>query len=309
MPTLAARNLDGINVGNTPLLDVSFAFPELGKKVKIMAKAEWANPGGSVKDRAGFFIIKDALETGKLYGNKVLLDSSSGNTGIAYAWLGARLGVKVALAVPGSLSKHRRAILEAYGVELFFTDPLEGSDGAIREVRVMMKAEPDRYWYADQYSNPMTWRAHFETTGPEIFAQTDGRVTHFVAGLGTSGTFVGAGRSLRELKPDIRLVSMEPDGPMHGLEGLKHMDTSIIPAIYDPTVADSRIEIATEDALAAARNLARRAGILLGPSGGANLAAALRLGKDLASQGREALIVTVFCDSGERYLGERFWTP
>ncbi len=308
MPALASRGFDGIKVGNTPLLDVSFAFPELGDKVKIMAKAEWANPGGSVKDRAGYFIIKDALETGKLDG-KILLDSSSGNTGIAYAWLGARLGVKVALAVPGSISKHRRAILQAYGVELLFTDPLEGSDGSIREVRLMLKAEPERYWYADQYSNPMTWRAHYETTGPEIFAQTNGKVSHFVAGLGTSGTFVGAGRRLRELNKNIRLISMEPDGPMHGLEGLKHMETSIIPKIYDDTVADSRIEIATEEAQDAARVLGKRAGILLGPSGGANLAAALRLGKDLVAQGREAVIATVFCDSGERYLGERFWTP
>lgn len=309
MPAAVPRSFDSIHVGQTPLLDVSFAFPELGGKVKVVAKAEWANPGGSVKDRAGYFILKDALETGKLGGGKILLDSSSGNTGIAYAWLGARLGVKVALAVPGSISKHRRAILEAYGVELFFTDPMEGSDGAIREVRLMLKAEPGRYWYADQYSNPMTWRAHYETTGPEIFAQTDGKVTHFVAGLGTSGTFVGAGRRLRELQPSIRLVSMEPDGPMHGLEGLKHMDTSIIPAIYDDAVADSRIQIATEEAQEAARTLGRKAGILLGPSGGANLAAALRLGKDLAAQGREAVVATVFCDSGERYLGERFWTP
>ena len=169
MPLTAAREFDSIKVGNTPLLDVSFAFPELGEKVKIVAKAEWANPGGSVKDRAGYFILKDALATGKLDGGRMLLDSSSGNTGIAYAWLGARLGVKVALAVPGSISKHRRAILQAYGAELVLTDPLEGSDGAIREVRLMMKAEPDRYWYADQYSNPMTWRAHYETTGPEIF--------------------------------------------------------------------------------------------------------------------------------------------
>jgi len=308
MPATAPR-FDGIKIGNTPLLDVSFAFPELGEKVKVMAKAEWANPGGSVKDRAGYFILKDALETGKLAGGRMLLDSSSGNTGIAYAWLGARLGVKVALAVPGSISKHRRAILEAYGVELLFTDPLEGSDGAIREVRLMMKAEPGRYWYADQYSNPMTWKAHYETTAPEIFAQTDGKLTHFVAGLGTSGTFVGAGRRLRELKPGVRLVSMEPDGPMHGLEGLKHMETSIIPAIYDDAVADSRIQIATEEALEAASALGKRAGILLGPSGGANLAAALRLGRDLAAQGREAVIATVFCDSGERYLGERFWRP
>lgn len=308
MPALAPRAFDAIKVGNTPLLDVSFAFPELGDKVKIVAKAEWANPGGSVKDRAGFYIIKDALRTGKLDG-KILLDSSSGNTGIAYAWLGARLGVKVALAVPGSISKHRRAILEAYGVELLFTDPLEGSDGAIREVRLMLKAEPERYWYADQYSNPMTWRAHYETTGPEIFEQTGGAVTHFVAGLGTSGTFVGAGRRLRELKPSVRLVSMEPDGPMHGLEGLKHMETSIIPAIYDDAVADSRIQVATEEAQDAARALGKRGGILLGPSGGANLAAALRLGRDLVAQGREATIATVFCDSGERYLGERFWAP
>jgi len=309
MPDTAARNIETIKVGNTPLLDVSFAFPELGEKVKIVAKAEWANPGGSVKDRAGYFILKDALETGKLAGGKILLDSSSGNTGIAYAWLGARLGVKVALAVPGSIGKHRRAILEAYGVELLFTDPLEGSDGAIREVRLMLKAEPNRYWYADQYSNPMTWRAHYETTGPEIFAQTDGKVTHFVAGLGTSGTFVGAGRRLRKLKNDVRLISMEPDGPMHGLEGLKHMETSIIPKIYDDSVADSRIQIATEEAHDVARTLGRRGGILLGPSGGANLAAALRLGRDLAAQGREAVIATVFCDSGERYLGERYWQP
>lgn len=309
MPAVSAPSFDGIRVGNTPLLDVSFAFPELGEKVKIVAKAEWANPGGSVKDRAAYFIVKDALETGKLAGGKVLLDSSSGNTGIAYAWLGARLGVKVALAVPGSIARQRRAILEAYGVELFFTDPLEGSDGAIREVRLMLKAEPGRYWYADQYSNPMTWKAHFETTGAEIFEQTGGKVTHFVAGLGTSGTFVGAGRRLRELNKNIRLISMEPDGPMHGLEGLKHMETSIIPAIYDDTVADSRIQIATEEAQAAARTLGRSGGILLGPSGGANLAAALRLGRDLVAQGREAVIATMFCDSGERYLGERFWAP
>jgi cysteine synthase B len=298
-----------VKVGDTPLLDVSFAFPELGRGVRVLGKAEWHNPGGSIKDRAGFFIFRDAIQSGRLTKDKVLLDSSSGNTGIAYAWLGARLGYRVSLAVPGSVSKHRRAILEAYGVELLFTDPLEGSDGSIREVRLMLKAEPERFVYADQYSNPMTWRAHYETTAPEIFAQSEGRITHFVAGLGTSGTFVGAGRRLRELKPDVRLVSMEPDGPMHGLEGLKHMETSIIPAIYDDTVADSKMEVSTEQAQDAARTLARRGGILLGPSGGANLAAAVRLGRDLAEQGREAVIVTIFCDAGERYLGERFWTP
>jgi len=309
MPALADSTFADVKIGGTPLLDVSFAFPELGRRVQVLGKAEWHNPGGSIKDRAGWFIFRDALDTGKLTPGKVLLDSSSGNTGIAYAWIGARLGYKVSLAVPGSISRHRRAILEAYGVELLFTDPLEGSDGAIREVRLMMKAEPDRYFYADQYSNPMTWRAHYETTAPEIIAQTEGRVTHFVAGLGTSGTFVGAGRRLRELKPDIRLVSMEPDGPMHGLEGLKHMDSSIVPAIYDEAVADSKMEVSTEEAQDAARALARRGGILLGPSGGANLAAAVRLGRDLAEQGREAVVVTVFADAGERYLGERFWTP
>lgn len=309
MTATTARALEGVRVGNTPLLDCTFAFPDLGDRVKVVAKAEWANPGGSVKDRAGYYIVRDALETGKLAGGKILLDSSSGNTGIAYAWLGARAGIKVALAVPGSISKRRREILEAYGVELLFTDPLEGSDGAIREVRLMMKAEPGRYWYADQYSNPMTWRAHFETTGREIFEQTGGKVTHFVAGLGTSGTFVGTGRRLRELNPDIRLVSMEPDGPLHGLEGLKHMETSILPAIYDDAVADGRMQVSTEEAQDAARVLAKKGGILLGPSGGANLAAALRLGRDLAAQGREAVIATVFCDAGERYLGERFWNP
>jgi cysteine synthase B len=308
MPVLESA-LAGVKVGETPLLDVSFAFPELGRKVRVLGKAEWHNPGGSVKDRAGWYIFRDGIESGRLKKGKVLLDSSSGNTGIAYAWIGARLGYSVSLAVPGSISKHRRAILEAYGVELLFTDPLEGSDGAIREVRLLMKAEPDRYFYADQYSNPMTWRAHYETTAPEIFAQTGGKITHFVAGLGTSGTFVGAGRRLRELKPDVRLVSMEPDGPMHGLEGLKHMETSIVPAIYDDAVADAKMEVSTEQAQEAARALARRGGILLGPSGGANLAAAVRLGRDLAEQGREAVVVTVFPDAGERYLGERFWTP
>ena len=188
-------------IGNTPLLRLTGFEAEIGPGVEIYAKAEWHNPGGSIKDRAGWFIFRDAIGTGKLTKSKVLLDSSSGNTGIAYAWIGARLGYKVALALPGSVSKHRRAILEAYGVELFFTDPLEGSDGAIREVRLMMKAEPERYFYADQYSNPMTWRAHYETTAPEIFEQTEGTVTHFVAGLGTSGTFVGTGAACASSSP------------------------------------------------------------------------------------------------------------
>lgn len=309
MALASAPPLDGIRVGDTPLLDVSFAFPELGRGVSVLGKAEWHNPGGSIKDRAGWFILRDAVESGRLTKDKVLLDSSSGNTGIAYAWIAARLGYKVSLAVPGSLARHRRAILEAYGVELLFTDPLEGSDGAIREARLLLNAEPGRYFYANQYSNPMTWRAHYETTGPEIFAQTEGRVTHFVAGLGTSGTFVGAGRRLRELKPGVRLISIEPDGPMHGLEGLKHMASSLVPAIYDSSVADERLSVSTDEAQEAARLLARRGGILLGPSGGANLAAAVRLARGLAEQRREGVVVTVFPDAGERYLGERFWQP
>ena len=309
MAVVVSTALDKISVGKTPLLDVSFAFPELGEKVTVHGKAEWNNPGGSVKDRAGYFIIRDALETGKLSDGKALLDSSSGNTGIAYAWLGARLGVKVTLAVPGSLAKHRRAILEAYGVELLFTDPLEGSDGAIREVRLMLKAEPERYWYADQYSNPMTWTAHYKTTAPEIFEQTGGKVTHFVTGLGTSGTFIGTSRRLRELNPEVRVVSMEPDGPMHGLEGLKHMETSIVPAIYDTAVADSKMTVSTDEAQATAHRLAKKGGILLGPSGAANLGAAVRLGRELAAQGRTACIATIFPDAGERYVGERFWKP
>ncbi|MBI3288942.1 MAG: cysteine synthase family protein [Elusimicrobia bacterium] len=308
MSATVTRPLSDIRIGHTPLLDVTHAFPELGADVRIVGKAEWANPGGSVKDRAGYFILREGLESGKLGGDRILLDSSSGNTAIAYAWLGARAGVKVALAVPGSIARHRRSILEAYGAELVFTDPQEGSDGAIREARAMLAANPERYWYADQYSNPMTWRAHYETTAQEIFEQTEGAITHFVAGLGTSGTFVGAGRRLRELLPGIHLVSMEPDGPMHGLEGLKHMETSIVPAIYDQTVAHDRVAVGTDEARSAARILGRRAGILLGPSGGANLAAAVRLGRELAAQGRRAVIATIFCDSGERYLGERFWS-
>lgn len=266
--------LGAIRVGNTPLLDVSGAFPELGPRVRVLGKAEWFNPAGSVKDRAGWYIVRDALARGALSGGRALLDASSGNTGIAYAWLGARLGIEVNLAVPASIARRRREILEAYGARVRLTDPLEGSDGAIREARRLAAAEPGRYHYADQYSNPMTWRAHYETTGPEILRQTEGAVTHFVAGLGTSGTFVGAGRFLRERKPGVELVSVEPDSPMHGLEGLKHMESSLVPAIYARGVAGARASVGTDEAREAARRLSRAGGVLLGPSGGAGLAAA-----------------------------------
>ncbi len=291
-------------VGNTPLLDLSELAPE---GVKLFAKAEWYNPGGSVKDRAGWRIVSDALKRGDLGRGKMLLDATSGNTGIAYAWICARLGLKLTLAVPGTVNAHRRSILEAYGAELLFTSPLEGTDGAIREARLIAAAEPGKYYYADQYNNESNWRAHYETTAEEIFAQTRGGVTHFVAGLGTSGTFVGTGRRLRELRRDVKLFSVEPDAALHGLEGLKHMATAVVPGIYDRSLADERLEVATEDAQAAARKLARERGLLLGPSGAAALAAALRVARRAAEDGRPAAVVTIFPDSGERYLGERYW--
>ncbi len=296
-----------LGIGGTPLLAIRGLSPALGKKIQIWAKAEWHNPGGSVKDRAAGAIILEARAAGRLSAGRRLLDATSGNTGIAYAWIGARLGIPVSLAVPGSLSARRREILEALGTELFFTDPLEGSDGAIREARLLSTAEPGRYHYVDQYNNPSNWRAHFETTGPEIWRQTKGAVTHLVAGLGTSGTFTGAGRRLKALKPSLRLISVEPDGPMHGLEGLKHIATAIVPGIYDHRLADERMSVATEEAQGLARRAAKSLGLLLGPSGAANLVAALRVAQAEADAGRPAVIVTVLPDSGERYLGERFW--
>ena len=298
----------GITAGNTPLLQIDEGFsPWLGKGVRLFAKAEWHNPGGSVKDRAALRIIQEAEREEKLRPGKILLDATSGNTGIAYAWICARLGYRARLAVPKSVNETRRAILEAYGAELILTDPLEGSDGAIRRAREIHAKEPERYFYADQYNNDAAWRAHYETTGPEIFEQTEGAVTHFVAGLGTSGTFVGTSRRLRELKGAVRLISVEPDSPLHGLEGLKHMGSSIVPGIYDPSIAHEKIAVSTEESQTALRALARKAGVLIGPSGGANLAASLQIVERLARRGESGTVVTVFPDSGERYLGEQFW--
>lgn len=296
---------DGI--GNTPLVGFRRITAHLPENVNIYAKAEWHNPGGSIKDRAALNIVRTAERSGDLGNGKILLDSTSGNTGIAYAMLGAARGHRVKLFMPENVSPERVAILRAYGVEIEFTDALEGSDGAIEAVRELAAREPDKYFYANQYNNPANWQAHYHTTAPEIWAQTSGTVTHFVAGLGTSGTMVGTGRRLHELNPDIQVVAMEPDGPFHGLEGLKHMDSAIRPGIFDETVADRRIAAPTEAAYRMARRLAREEGYLVGISAAANMYTSLILAEEVASHGETANIVTVFCDNGYKYLSDKFW--
>ena len=289
-------------IGNTPLLRLErlgAAFPE----VEFYAKAEWENPGGSVKDRPALNIIREAERAGLLTKDKILIDSTSGNTGIAYAMIGAARGYRVRLCMPSNVSLERKRILKAYGAEIILTDPMEGSDGAIRKVREMAAENPKLYFYANQYDNPANWRAHYQTTGQEIFAQTEGRVTHFVAGLGTSGTFIGTARKLKELNPKIRCVSFQPDSPFHGLEGMKHMATAIVPGIYDPTVADEDLEISTEESYAMTVRLAREEGLLAGISAGAAMVAALQVAKAV----KRGVIVTIFPDSGDKYLSERFW--
>lgn len=286
-------------VGGTPLVRLPAYEPTA--EVEIYAKLESRNPGGSVKDRAALAIVLDGLRSGALAPGRVLLDATSGNTGIAYAMVGAALGIRVHLCAPSNVTEERKRLLEAYGATLVLTDPMEGSDGAIREARRIAASDPDRYFYADQYSNPANWLAHYETTAPEIIQQTGGRLTHFVAGLGTSGTFVGTGRRLRESRPEVKLVSVEPDSPLHGIEGLKHMATSIVPSIYDTTLADRHETVETEEAVELARHLARRQGLLVGPSSGAALIAARRVAHDID----RGVIVVVFPDSGERYLAEK----
>ncbi len=294
-------------IGNTPLVGFRRITAHLPQNVQIYAKAEWANPGGSVKDRAALNIIRAAERNGDLGNGKILLDSTSGNTGIAYAMLGAARGHRVKLFMPENVSPERIAILRAYGVEIEFTDALESSDGAIEAVRDLAAREPEKYFYANQYNNPANWQAHYNTTAPEIWQQTNGQVTHFVAGLGTSGTLVGTGRRLHEYNPDIQVVSMEPDSPFHGLEGLKHMESAIRPGIYDETVADRRITAPTEAAYRMARRLAREEGYLVGISAAANFYAGLILAEEAASRGESATIVTIFCDNGYKYLTEKFW--
>jgi cysteine synthase B len=296
-------------IGSTPLLRLARIEQDLDG-VELFAKAEWFNPGGSVKDRPAARMVCEALQAGHLTRDRRILDATSGNTGIAYAMLGAALGYGVTLCVPANITAERKRILNAYGPELIFTDPLEGSDGAIREARNRFALDPQRYFYPDQYNNEFNWRSHYDTTALEIWEQTGGRITHFVAGLGTSGTFVGTTRRLRELNPEIVAISVQPDSPFHGLEGLKHMETAIVPGIYDPTVADLDLGVSTDDAYAMTRRLAREEGILAGISSGANLAGAVQALRAHASRhhpGAIARVVVVFPDGGERYLSETFW--
>ncbi len=289
-------------IGDTPLFELKSLSAQVAP-VRIFGKAEWYNPGGSVKDRPALNMILRGIEDGVLTREKRILDATSGNTGIAYAMVGAALGYGVTLAVPRNLGQLHRRILEAYGAELVFTDPHKGSDGAIEKAMTMHDAEPGRWFYPNQYGNDANWQAHYQTTAPEIFRQTEGAVTHFVAGLGTSGTFVGTGRGLRVLKPDVRLVRFEPDSPMHGLEGMKHYPTSIVPSIFDPDLADETRSVSTEDAQAMVRHLARHDGILIGPSAGANLWCALQVAREL----KEGVVVTILCDSAHKYLDHEFW--
>lgn len=292
-------------VGKTPLLRLDSLGGEFSN-VEFYAKAEWANPGGSVKDRAALYMIREGERSGALRPGKTILDATSGNTGIALAMLGAALGYAVKLCIPASASHERLATLSALGANVILTPGEEGSDGAIRRAREIAGENPAKYFYVDQYSNPANPRSHYETTAPEIWSQTNGRITHFVAGLGTSGTFMGVTRRLKELNPAIRAVSVQPDEAFHGLEGLKHMATAIVPAIYDASLADANITVRTEDAFAMVRKLARETGLLVGVSSGAAVCACRKVAEGLEG-GERAVIVTIFPDSGDRYLSERFW--
>lgn len=288
------------HVGNTPLLPLRRLGQTLTPNVKVFAKAEWFNPGGSVKDRPALNILRTALANGVLGNGKRLLDSTSGNMGISYATFGAVLGVPVTLAVPANASPERLSILRTFGAEVILTDPTEGSDGAIRVARQLAAEEPERYWYANQYDNPANWQAHYKSTGPEILCQTDERVTHFVAGLGTSGTLIGTGKYLREQLPKVKIIAFQPDASFHGLEGLKHMPTAIQPGIYDPSFADETREVRTEEAHEMVLRLAREEGLFVGISSGAAAVATLRLAGKL----QEGIVVTLFPDAGYKYLSD-----
>jgi cysteine synthase B len=289
-------------VGNTPLLDLTFLSP-YPDRIGIFAKAEWFNPGYSVKDRAALNIIRTALEQGKLDAGRRLLDASSGNTALSYAMFAAAYDIAVTLCVPENVSALQKTLLEAYGAEVIYTSALEGSDGAIRQARKLVAENPSLYFYADQYNNPANWQAHYHGTAVEIWQQTHGEITHFVAGLGTSGTFVGAGRRLKEFNPNIALYSMQPDSPLHGIEGLKFMQTAIVPGIYDPHIANENLFVSTEEAQKWIQRLARASGYLVGLSGGAAIAAAVRLANEIET----GVIVTVLPDSAQRYMHENFW--
>ncbi|MDQ2808660.1 MAG: cysteine synthase family protein [Chloroflexota bacterium] len=303
-PALGAGTLVE-RIGNTPLLRLQ-RLPEMvgvSPNVTILAKAEWFNPGGSVKDRAAWAMIRDGIERDLLTPNKWILDATSGNTGIAYAMIGAALGYRVRLCLPRNVSPERRRILQAYGADLVLTDPRLGTDGAQIEAQCLQAANPDRYFYPDQYNNPANWQAHYNGTGGEIWQQTEGQVTHFVAALGTSGTFMGTARRLKDENPAIIVATLQPDSPLHGMEGMKHMATARVPGIYDPQLADCHLTMDTETAQATTRDLARYEGLFVGPSGGAAVAAALALGRAVEA----GVIVTILPDSGNRYLSEPFW--
>ena len=289
-------------IGNTPLL----RFANIGKEfdhVEIYGKAEWFNPGGSVKDRPALRMIEEGERAGALTRDKIILDSTSGNTGIAYALIGAAMGYRVELAVPRSVSRERKRMLEAYGANVIYTDPLEGSDGAIREAHRRYQADPERYFMPDQYNNPANWQAHYDTTGPEIIEQTRGRITHFVAGVGTSGTLMGTGRRLREFSAAIQVVALQPAEDLHGIEGLKHMATAIVPGIWDEGFPDRQLSVQTENAYDMARRLALEEGMLVGQSAGAAVCAALELARQISG----GVIVAILPDAGDRYFSTRLW--
>jgi cysteine synthase B len=297
-PSVAGDSLES-SIGNTPLIRLRNVTRDLPAGVAVLAKAEHLNPGGSVKDRAALAMVLAGEQSGRLRAGQTILDATSGNTGIAYGMIGAARGYPVTICLPKNASAQRKQILRSYGVELIETDPLQATDGAQLVARELFAAEPEKYFYPDQYNNPANWRAHYESTAPEIWAQTGGRITHFIAGLGTSGTFVGTSRRLKELNPAIRVISMQPDSPFHGLEGLKHMATALVPGIYDPQLADESVEVTTEAGQQMAGRLAREEGLLVGASSGANVFAALRLALSLPEG---SVVVTILCDGGERYL-------
>ena len=287
------------SIGNTPLIRLRHITRDLPGGVALLAKAEHLNPGGSVKDRAALAMILAGERSGRLQAGQTILDATSGNTGIAYGMIGAARGYPVTICLPRNASRQRKQILRSYGVELIETDPLQATDGAQLVARELFEQEPEKYFYPDQYNNPANWRAHYESTAAEIWEQTAGQITHFIAGLGTSGTFVGTSRRLKELNPAVRVISLQPDSPFHGLEGLKHMATALVPGIYDPQLADESVEVATEDGQQMAGRLAREEGLLVGASSGANVFAALRLAQSLPDG---SVVVTILCDGGERYL-------
>jgi cysteine synthase B len=290
-------------IGRTPLLRLRRVTARLPASVEVYVKAEWFNPGGSVKDRPVLRMITDAERDGRLQPGKTILDSTSGNAGIAYAMIGAIKGYPVELVMPGSASVERKRIIAGYGARIVLSDPLEGSDGAILLAREILARDPDRYFKPDQYNNPSNWKAHYDTTGPEILEQTAGAITHFVAGLGTTGTLVGVGRRLHEANPGIQIVAVEPDAPLHGLEGLKHIASSIVPGIYDPSVHDRKVPVATEPSYAMARRLAREEGMFVGESAGAAVVAALEVAREL----RSGVVVVIAPDGGDRYLSTPLW--